>query len=217
MIDCIILAGGRGSRMSIDMPKALIPVKGKELISYQIEYLKDKVRKIIVCTGFKGEEVEQYLFDSYPELSITCIREEEPLGTAGAIKNAVCEVETDRVLVLNCDDVCDLNIEEMYNQNSGNVICVHNPQLPFGIIDKNVKEDEQIMGKYKFLEKPVMKGLWSSCGWYILKTDIIKHFPTKGSIEYNVFPKLDFDVYKHLGQWHTFNSPKDIETFEMER
>ena len=199
--------------MNIDMPKALLPLKGKELISHQIDYLRDRVRKIIVCTGFKGEEVENFLYETYPELSIVCIREDEPLGTAGAIRNAVDDVDTERVLIVNCDDLCDVDIGEV-QKIKGNVICVHNPTLPFGIIDKNVKEDERLMGKYQFIEKPVMKGLWSSCGWYLLQKDIIKHFPIKGSIEYNVFPKLDFEVYKHLGNWSTFNSMKDFEIFE---
>ncbi|MBS3074000.1 NTP transferase domain-containing protein [Candidatus Pacearchaeota archaeon] len=215
MIDCIILTGGRGLRMSAEMPKALVRVNDKELIAHQIDYLKDKVRKIIVATGYRGEEVENFLYETYPELSITCIREIEPLGTAGAIKNAVSEIETDRVLVVNCDDICDINIEEL-EKMPGNIICVHNPYLPFGIIKRNVAEDEESMGRYEFLEKPIMKGLWSSCGWYILKKGSIGHFPTRGSIEYNVFPKLDFEIYRHLGKWYTFNSPKDIEVFEGE-
>ncbi len=214
-IDCIILAGGKGQRMGSEMPKALIRVKDKELIAHQIDYLKDKVRKIIVATGFKGEEVESFVYETYPELSAVCVREIEPLGTAGAIKNAASEAETGRVLVVNCDDICDINIDEL-SKIPGSVICVHNPYLPFGIINKNTKEDEPLMGKYQFLEKPIMKGLWSSCGWYLLRVDIIKHFPSKGSIEYDIFPKLDFEVYRHLGKWYTFNSMKDIEIFERE-
>jgi NDP-sugar pyrophosphorylase family protein len=215
MIDCIILAGGKNNKIHSDEPKALVRINEKELISHQIDYLQDKVRKIIVSTGYKAESVEEFLSETYPELAIVCVRETESLGTAGAIRNCIDEVESDRVLIVNCDDVCDLNVSHM-EEVSGNVICVHNPQLPFGVINKSVEEGESVMGKFQFLEKPIMKGLWSSCGWYILTKDIIKHFPIKGSLEYNVFPKLDFNIYKHLGKWYTFNTMGDVELFEKE-
>ena len=206
MIDCIILAGGRGSRMSIDMPKALIPVKGKELISYQIDYLKDKVRKIIVCTGFKGDEVEQFLFDTYPELSITCVREEEPLGTAGGIKKALLMSYSDKVVVLNCDDITDIDINVLKNLNE-NTICVAHPMLPFGLI-------KEVNGYGKFVEKPVLDD-WVNCGWYFfMRNEILNYLPDKGSIEFDVFPKINFRMFKHLGFWKPLNHKKDISEFE---
>ena len=38
-MEAIILAGGKGSRMGNELPKALVPVRGKEIIAWQIEYL----------------------------------------------------------------------------------------------------------------------------------------------------------------------------------
>lgn len=217
MIDCIILAGGKGSRrLGFETPQALIRVRDKELIAHQIDYLKDKVRKIIVATSYKADDVEEFLLDTYPELSIVCVKEEEPLGTAGALKNAIGEVDTDRVLVLNCDAITDVNVEEL-EKIPGNIICVHNPKLPFGIIQKSVAEEEHYFEKYQFVERPILKGIWSSCGWYVLKKGSIKHFPIKGSLEYNVFPKLDFGVYRHFGKLYTFNTMADIELFEKEK
>ena len=217
MIDCIILAGGRGSRrIGYETPQALIRVKDKELIAHQIDYLKDKVRKIIVTAAYKADEVEEFLDETYPELSIVCIKENNPLGTAGALRNALDEVDSERVLVLNCDAICDINVEEL-QKIPQNVICVHNPKLPFGIIEKGAKEEEHYFGKFQFLERPILKGIWSSCGWYLLKKLSISHFTLKGSLEYNVFPKLQFDIYKHLGRVYTFNTMSDIEAFEKER
>jgi len=145
-------------------------------------------------------------------LAIVCVSEYENLGTAGAIKNCLHEVETDRVLILNCDDLCDMNIKALSNID-GDVICVHSPKIQFGIIKENKDQEKK---KFSFVEKPVLENLWTSCGWYLLNKETIKSFPLKGSIEYNVFPKLDFNIYKHLGRWDTFNTQKDIELFETE-
>jgi len=215
-MDAIILAGEKAMVSHSAVPKALLRVNGKELIAYQIDYLKDKVSRIIVSTG-SGElakEVENFVYGAFPEMAIICISESQPLGTAGAIKNCVDVVESDRVLVINVDDLCDVNINE-FDKLFGDVICVQSPKLQFGIIKKNFPDEERILGKYSFVEKPVLKGLWTSCGWYILRVKTIRQFPNKGSLEYNVFPKLDFNVYKHLGKWNTFNTQKDVEIFEM--
>jgi len=212
-MDCIILAGGKGLRMGVDIPKPLTPVLGKELISYQIDYLKDKVRKIIVALGHHADEVEEFILDTYPELAIVCVRERELLGTAGAIRNCLPEVETERFLVVNGDDLCDIDIKFLEDNTKGDVICVHNPTSRFGIIQKN-EDGSNALGRYSFIEKPMLKGLWTSCGWYVLSKETAKFFPIRGSVEYNVFPRIDFDVHKHLGEWYTFNSHKDVDDFE---
>ncbi|MCR4284441.1 MAG: NTP transferase domain-containing protein [archaeon] len=216
MIDALILAGERAMFRRAQVPKALMRVNGKELIAHQIDYLKDKVSRIIVSTGIgdSAKEIEDFVYESYPELAIICVPENQPLGTAGAIKNCVGVVETDRVLVVNCDDICDIDLVEL-DKLFGDIICVRSPQLQFGIIKQNFPDEEKVLGRYSFVEKPILKGLWTSCGWYLLKKKTIRQFPVKGSIEYNVFPKLNFNVYKHLGKWHTFNTQKDVEVFEM--
>jgi len=217
MLDAIILAGGRQIKSRSQTPKALIQACGKELIAHQIDFLKDKVRKIVVAVGW-GElyrEVEEFVDETYPELSIVCVRELEPLGTAGAIKHCLDEIETERFLVVNCDDICDVNVGEM-EKIPGNVICVHPPKLSFGIIKKNDTNDTEAFGNYSFIEKPMLKNLLTNCGWYILAKETIRHFPVRGSIEYNVFPKINFNIYRHLGRWNTFNTMRDVETFEYE-
>ena len=64
----IILAAGLGTRlrpMTDNTPKALIKVKDKPLVEYQIEYLKEKgIDEIIVVVGYLHEQFD-YLKEEY--------------------------------------------------------------------------------------------------------------------------------------------------------
>ena len=64
----LILAAGLGTRlrpMTDNTPKALIKVKDKPLVEYQIEYLKEKgIDEIIVVVGYLHEQFD-YLKEKY--------------------------------------------------------------------------------------------------------------------------------------------------------
>ena len=206
-MDAIILAGGKSSRMEDPLPKILVKVRGKELISYQIEYLSDKAEKIIISLGFQAEKIEAFVKEKYPDRDIEFAIEKEPLGTGGGIKLAMNKVSSGKVLVLNCDDITDMDIKELEKKEE-NTVCVAHPRLPFGL----VKEE---MGYAVFEEKPVLKNEWVSMGWYVfIKDEIYPLLPDKGSIEYETFPKTKLRIHYHEGFWNTLNSKKDISDFE---
>ena len=58
MLNAIILAGERTINKINTTPGALIRIDGKELISHQINYLKDKVSKIIISIGNDNKNIE---------------------------------------------------------------------------------------------------------------------------------------------------------------
>ena len=209
-MDAIILAGGRGSRMEDSLPKALVLAKGKPIISHQIEYLKNtnKINKIILQIGYKADQIVNYIKENYLHDNIEFSIESEPLGTGGAVKQGLKKSSTDFVLVFNCDDITNINLEKLEKLKE-NTICIAHPRLPFGL----VKEKE---GYAVFEEKPVLKE-WVSCGWYFLNKDkLLKILPDKGSIEYDTFPKINLRLYKHLGFWRSLNTKKDIKEFNEE-
>src|SRR5438045_3585477 len=84
----VILAGGFGTRirhLSPDLPKPMIPVAGKPFLEWVIRFLGEQgVRQVILSTGYRGERIESY-FEAHrvAGVSIDCVREVEPLGTAG--------------------------------------------------------------------------------------------------------------------------------------
>jgi NDP-sugar pyrophosphorylase family protein len=205
-MDAIILAGGKGSRMSGDKPKALVEVRGKTILEWQLNYVLPHVNKVVLAVGHKGEIIEAFVREKYSGKNIVCAKEEGPLGTAGALRNALVYAQSDFVLVLNADDLTDMDIEKLTNTKE-NTICVCHPRLPFGL----VKSKD---GYAEFVEKPLLKER-VSCGWYVFnRTHVEAILPAKGSLEYDVFPSLRLRVYPHNGFWKPLNTPKDIEEAE---
>ncbi len=206
-MDCIILAGGKGSRMEDPLPKALVEAGGKAIILHQLEYLVNKVEDIILSLGYKSQEVADYVDQNFKSISIKYSIESEPLGTAGGLKLALQKTKSDLVLVLNCDDIADIDLKRLEKYND-NTVCVAHPRLPFGLVNN-------YCGYAEFSEKPVIN-CWTSCGWYMLKREVIDKLPDKGSLEYDVFQtgKIRLRVYEHEGFWSALNTKKDIDEFE---
>ena len=77
----LILAGGRGSRMKTSLPKSLVSLNGKPIISHIIEALRDAgVKNIAIVIGHKGEEIKKKIGDGF-----RYVVQPEPKGTAHAV------------------------------------------------------------------------------------------------------------------------------------
>jgi NDP-sugar pyrophosphorylase family protein len=107
-----ILAGGRGERLAgiADRPKPLLEVAGRPFLSYLLEALaRDGARRVFLLTGAGGEAFEAYRHELRRDpppwaagLTLTCIREDAPLGTGGALRGALPHVARS-ALLLNGD------------------------------------------------------------------------------------------------------------------
>ncbi len=97
MIQPIILAAGKGTRMGSPLPKTLYPVAGKPMLSYIFDALSKAGNSLlpIVVVGHKGEEVKQFVGDK-----ATCIEQTDISGTGTAAKVALSIVPEDATKVL---------------------------------------------------------------------------------------------------------------------
>ena len=107
-MQAILLCGGMGTRLRsvvADRPKPMADICGKPFLQYLLEMLRDKgITEVIFALGYMGEMIEEYFQDgSAFGLKITYSYEEEPLGTGGAIRNALPKILEEEVLVLNAD------------------------------------------------------------------------------------------------------------------
>lgn len=107
----IILAAGRGLRLrplTEDVPKPLLPVGGKPIVSYTLEVLAALgVEAAALNTHHLGEQIQQRLGASFGGLPLTYSPEAELLGTLGAMDPLREFMEpADLVLVINGDSLC---------------------------------------------------------------------------------------------------------------
>ena len=104
-MDALILAAGYGMRMdnlTKDIPKPLLKIKNKTLISYAIDLIKNmSFDKIYINTHFKHKMLESFISENYPDILISY--EETILGTGGGIKN----IQRNDTVILNTDNLWD--------------------------------------------------------------------------------------------------------------
>ena len=212
-MDAIILAGGRGTRLkplTDYIPKPLIPVNNVPIIEWQIRYLKKfGVDRIIISTGYKARQIEDYLekkkgFGSKILFSI----EKSPLGTGGAIKKAAKMISGDSFLVLNGDVITNIDIRQLYKKKDS--IALVELKTKYGTVSI---QNDMIT---EFREKKSVPGIWMNAGIYHLDRNTVSKLPANGAIE-----KTTFLRYAKEGRlngikfadsfWFSIDSHKDLE------
>jgi NDP-sugar pyrophosphorylase family protein len=102
-VQCVILAGGRGTRMQSvtkNIPKSLIPVAGFPFIDYQLTWMYEQgIDKVLICIGHLGEQIQNHVKDGAPwKLPVEYADEGSVLkGTAGALREAADKNKLDAI------------------------------------------------------------------------------------------------------------------------
>jgi mannose-1-phosphate guanylyltransferase len=221
----IVLAGGLGMRLrplTDDKPKALVPVKGRPISEYQIEWLVKEggVDGVTFACGYKWERLKEHFGTSFQGIPIDYSVEDEPLGTGGGIKKALSAKESgELVVVTNGDIITDLPLKRMIDahKQAGEIsasMLVVPYRSRFGVV--KIDKLKMVRG---FEEKPAFPDVWINGGVYLLnQRKIMKNLPEKGDIERETFPKLvthgELLSYPHYGEWWFLDSMKDLQELE---
>ena len=117
-----VLAAGRGNRLrplTDELPKPLIPIFQKPLITFALDHLIGAGVNQFVINTHRRPELFQSLFDGndYAGRSITLIHEPELLETGGGIKNAERELGTEPFLTYSGDILTDVNLEPLIEEH----------------------------------------------------------------------------------------------------
>lgn len=187
MPEALVLCGGKGTRIqsvSKGYPKCLMEVTGKPFIFYILDNLKALgIWDIILCTGYKSEIIEDKVSNDYQGLKILYSREAQPLGTGGALINALDLIKDNSFIVLNGDSFCNFKLFKEDFSNEGNsVIYVHqlNDVSRYG----EVKFSD---GGFvtSFIEKSGLRKMgYINSGIYILQRSDMEQFPKDTPISF---------------------------------
>lgn len=197
-LDVVLLCGGLGTRLrsiTNEFPKVMVEVEGEPFLNFVIRHLKTQgVERIILCTGYQALVVENYYRKNDFEIVIDYSREETPLGTGGAIKNAQDIIDSEEFFVLNGDCFCPVELKAMLKFHSQKKALATIAAHKIGIADEfgtiELKEDKRIAS---FKEK--MKGAvnqYANAGVYCFNKEVFNLFPDKDkfSLEEDVFPHI---------------------------
>jgi dTDP-glucose pyrophosphorylase len=176
----VIMAGGEGKRLrplTETLPKPMLKVGDKPLLEKIIHKLsKAGIRKIKISVNYRAEIIEDYFKDgSAYGVEIQYLREEQKLGTAGAL-SLIDDLPDMPILVMNGDVVTEIGFERLldFHSNQRCTITVaateYHLNIPYGVLD--------VAGHYVLgvQEKPTHRFLCSA-GIYVIDPDIVRMVP----------------------------------------
>jgi len=194
----LILAGGLGTRLRnavADRQKVVSTVAGEPFLCHILRQIAaTHIPDVILCVGHQAATVKEQLKKFCPDFPVKYSEEEYPLGTAGALRQALEVTTANNFLVMNGDSFLDTSLSDF--------ICWRETQkLPAALLLTEVADTSRY-GKVilseqgqvlSFAEKGfcIGPGLINA-GIYILTRNILLTLPPKQkhSLEMELFPSL---------------------------
>lgn len=220
-LTCLILAGGKGTRLrpiTNSIPKPLVKVAGKPIIDHAIDHcLFHGVDKFLILSGYLSFKV----VDHISSMSISQERANFKVIDSGdvdiieRIRRALDYVHTKYLIILYGDTISDVNIGDILNfhksHNSIATMATWQMRSNFGVIESD--ESGLVVG-YK--EKPKMD-VWMNIGYIVISTDkagCINNFNTFQEFLENLVEAKNLYTYQHNGFHYTVNNLSELQDAE---
>lgn len=211
----VVMAGGQGTRLrplTSNQPKPMLPIVGKPMMQHVMALAsRHGVTDLVATVQFLASVIRNYFGDgSDLGVSLSYVTEQEPLGTAGSVKNAGRLLD-DRFLVLSGDSLTDMDLTELMraHEEKGAAVTVtlkrvENP-LDFGIV---ITDEEGRIER--FLEKPGWGDVFSdtiNAGVYVIEREVLDFIPEGEEFDFSsdLFPLLldkGLPLYGHVTEGH---------------
>ena len=172
-IPVLILAGGLGTRLrsAFDSgPKSMAPIGNRPFLEYLLRQISQAgFQKLLLCVGYGRNQIEQWAGNGTRwGLSIRYSVEEEPRGTAGAVKLAAEFIDDEAFLVLNGDSFLEVDLRQLiethFESGAWATIALARVQDPNRYGSVVLTPQGRIEA---FLEKTA-GGISDSCGGYLI-------------------------------------------------
>ena len=220
----VILAGGKGTKLrpyTYEIPKSLLPIKGKPLLEYIIENIKAcGITDIIICTGYLGEKIKEYFSDGQKYgVHITYSQEHAPLQTGGALLKVKSFLQNEPFLLIYGDTLTNLHLKDFVDfhieHKSTATIALTTVPHPsdFGQLTLH---GIQLVNFYQ-KNKHGIKSNLINCGIYVFQPEIFEFFSqTKKSffledVIEHLISKRKVNGFVFEGQWFDVGNPNQYE------
>jgi dTDP-glucose pyrophosphorylase len=221
----VIMAGGKGERLlpqTERCPKPMLLVGGKPILERIIlRAKKSGITRFIIAIHYLGDVIEDY-FGNGEEfgVEITYLRENSPLGTAGAL-SLIEETPRYPILITNGDVLTDINYADVVDfhvkNNASATVAVRSYEIqnPFGVVETDGLEITS------YIEKPVIYSLINA-GIYVLEPIALSEVPR--NTKFNMPELLDLLMkedrkviaYPAHERWLDVGIPEELSKAEKE-
>ncbi len=217
----VIMAGGMGTRLrphTENCPKPLLPVAGKPMLEHIIERAKlEGFSHFVLAIHYLGHMIEDHFGNGEcMDVRIDYLREQSPLGTAGAL-GLLNPLPQTPFVVTNGDVITDIRYGELldfhirHNATATMAVRVHEWQHPFGVVQT---QGVNIVG---FEEKPVARS-HINAGVYALEPDALSELSVDSHCDMpTLFERLQAKarrtvVYPMHEPWLDVGRPDDLQS-----
>ncbi len=196
-VTAALLAGGLGTRLRsvvADRPKVLAQVGGRPYLTYLLDQLaKAQIQEVVLLIGYRADQVRDSLGETYRGMRLHYSEEETPLGTAGAVRQALPFFREPLLLLMNGDSYCDVDLatfRAFHVETSADVSLVLRQvedTARYGCV--HLGPDGRVV---RFEEKGGTGGAgWINAGVYLMDRSLVAALPPASalSLERDVFPR----------------------------
>jgi|TARA_Y100000389_G_C17451070_1_gene514848 glucose-1-phosphate cytidylyltransferase len=221
---CVILAGGKGSRISEiskNIPKPMIKILGKPIIIKIMQhYSRFGFKDFIIAAGYKKEIIKDYFKkNTFKEWNVKVIDTGLNTMTGGRIKRLEKFLDRETFMLTYGDGLSNVNIKKLLKYHNkykkiGTLTAVR-PPARFGAI----KISKNKVSYFK--EKSKLDEGWINGGFFVLEPEIFKYikgdetFFEKEPLQ-RISKSNQLFAYKHKGFWQCMDTLRDKEILEKE-
>lgn len=195
-LSAVVLCGGLGTRLRpvvADRQKTMARVGEKPFLEILMDWATGRgVRRFVLCTGYKGEQIEDYFRSNRKDLDISYSAETSPLGTGGAVRNGLPLLGGQSALILNGDSFCPLDLtafHDFHTKSAGAAslaVVQPGPRRDGGFLE--VGPGGRVLS---FDEREYRPGRVLNAGVYFLEPEALASIPPgQSSLEKDVLPRL---------------------------
>ncbi|HEG6758154.1 TPA: nucleotidyltransferase family protein [Campylobacter jejuni] len=195
-MQAIILCGGLGTRLKSvikDIPKPMAPINDKPFLEFIFKYLKKQgVKEVVLAVSYKYEVIQEYFKYKFLGIKIKYSMEKEPLGTGGAIKEALKFIKNE-AYVLNGDTFFEIDLSKLKLNRSK--ICLALKQMNdfdrYGTVELDSENYIKIFKEKEFRKQGLING-----GIYLLDKNIFKDFILQEKFSFEGFLQENYAKLK---------------------
>lgn len=239
----VILAGGRGSRLSdetLSRPKPLVEVGDKPILWHIMKhYAVHGINDFIICLGYKGYLIKEYFYhyalhnsdltlnlkeqsiryhrQDVEDWTITLVDTGKDTQTGGRIKRIQPYLEDNDFCFTYGDGVSDIDIKaSIASHKKLQRLATVSAVKPSGRFGSIVADDDRVLD---FKEKADTTNHWINGGFFVLSPKVLDYIDGDlCSWEYHSMEKLtaaeQLSVYYHDGFWQAMDTPRDRQVLE---
>lgn len=217
----VILAGGRGSRLSEltkKIPKPMVKINNIPILIYIMKhYSKYGFKDFVIASGYKKSIIKKYFKKKILDWKIDVVSTGLDSQTGGRIKRLKKILRNKRFFLTYGDGISNVNIKKLMNyhlkKKAVMTLTAVRPPARFGAI-------KIADGKVKiFREKSALDEGWINGGFFVMESKFLKYirndktFLEKTPLE-NVAKSNQLFAFKHRGFWQCMDTKRDKEILE---